>query len=86
MKAVLKILLKAPIRFYAAAISPIIPARCRFEPSCSSYALEAIDTHGALKGAGLAFKRVCKCHPFSAAHGYDPVPDHAPEKESAKRD
>lgn len=74
-RGILRAILKAPIHFYRGAISPLIPARCRFEPSCSSYAIEAIETHGGVKGAGLAVKRFCKCHPFSAASGYDPVPE-----------
>lgn len=64
------------IRFYRKHISPSRPACCRFIPTCSQYALEAIEKYGALKGGWLALKRICRCHPF---HGpdcdiYDPVP------------
>ena len=52
------------IRFYQIAISPLIGPRCRYIPTCSQYSLEAIHTHGALKGSWLATKRVCRCHPW----------------------
>ncbi|GAA4677970.1 membrane protein insertion efficiency factor YidD [Phytohabitans rumicis] len=58
---------------YRRWISPALPARCRFYPSCSAYALEAIAKHGALRGAGLAVWRLLRCHPFHPG-GYDPVP------------
>lgn len=61
------------IRFYQIAISPLIGPRCRYIPTCSQYSLEAIHTHGALKGSWLATKRVCRCHPWGG-YGYDPVP------------
>jgi len=61
------------ILFYQRWISPLSPPRCRFYPSCSEYALDAIKLHGTLKGSYLATKRVCRCHPLSAG-GYDPVP------------
>lgn len=63
----------AIIRFYQVIISPMIGPRCRFTPTCSSYGLEAIKMHGALKGSWLTLKRILKCHPLSAG-GYDPVP------------
>ncbi|MDH8702271.1 putative membrane protein insertion efficiency factor [Dysgonomonadaceae bacterium PH5-43] len=66
-------ILSTPIWFYRACISPLTPASCRFTPSCSAYALEAIKKHGPLKGTWLATKRICKCHPWGG-HGYDPVP------------
>lgn len=62
------------IRFYRRGISPLLPPLCRFEPTCSCYAAEAIQTHGALKGFSLALRRLLRCHPFSRG-GYDPVPD-----------
>ena len=65
-------LLKA-IRFYQAAVSPLFPPRCRFIPTCSQYALEAIEKYGACKGGWLAFKRILRCNPFHKG-GYDPVP------------
>lgn len=67
-------LLKAIIRLYQLTLSPILGGACRFEPSCSAYAMEAIDRHGAWRGAKLAVARVLRCHPFGGA-GYDPVPD-----------
>ncbi len=70
----MKSLLLAVIRFYRAVISPLFPSCCRFEPTCSRYALEAIEKYGALKGGWLAFKRIMRCHPFSKKSGYDPVP------------
>ncbi len=70
----MKKLLLALIRFYQRAISPYFPARCRFNPTCSAYAKEAIQKYGAGKGSWLAVKRLCRCHPFSKADPYDPVP------------
>jgi putative membrane protein insertion efficiency factor len=62
------------IRVYQWTLSPMLGARCRFYPSCSCYAHEAIGRHGALAGTWLAAKRLARCHPLSAG-GYDPVPD-----------
>ena len=62
------------IRFYQRAISPLFPARCRFRPTCSAYAYEAIQKYGALKGGFLALKRFLRCHPFYKGDSYDPVP------------
>ncbi|SPL71852.1 membrane protein insertion efficiency factor YidD [Acinetobacter stercoris] len=64
------------IRFYQIAISPLIGPRCRYIPTCSQYSLEAIHTHGAMKGTWLAAKRICRCHPWGG-HGFDPVPKKA---------
>jgi putative membrane protein insertion efficiency factor len=61
------------IRFYQRAISPWFPPACRYYPTCSAYAIEAIERHGFLKGTLLAAKRILRCHPFHAG-GYDPVP------------
>lgn len=61
------------IKVYRYAISPLLPARCRYYPSCSAYAEEAIQTYGAVSGGWLTVKRLCRCHPFGG-HGYDPVP------------
>jgi putative membrane protein insertion efficiency factor len=66
-------ILAAPIYLYRWALSPLLPNRCRFYPSCSNYAIEAIETHGALRGGWLALRRVLRCHPFHPG-GYDPVP------------
>ncbi len=61
------------IKFYRRYISPFKPPSCRYIPTCSEYAIEAIEKHGALKGGWLAFKRVLRCNPFCKG-GYDPVP------------
>ena len=62
------------IRFYQKYVSPAFPARCRFRPTCSRYAYEAIAKYGALKGGWLALKRLLRCHPFYKGNWYDPVP------------
>ncbi len=66
-------LLIAVIDAYRLALSPYLGMHCRFHPSCSQYAREAIDRHGALRGAGLTMRRLLRCHPFRPG-GYDPVP------------
>jgi len=63
----------ALIWFYRTAISPLKPPTCRFTPTCSQYAIEAIKKHGPLKGSWLALKRILRCHPFGGS-GFDPVP------------
>lgn len=72
----MKKLLLAAIRFYRTGISPLRQPCCRFTPTCSQYAMEAIEKYGALKGGWMALRRICCCHPFY--HGrrgfYDPVP------------
>ena len=65
--------LLAGIRFYSRAISPALPPRCRFYPTCSAYAAEAIERHGAARGSWLAFRRILKCAPWHPG-GVDPVP------------
>ena len=69
----MKKLLLAAIRFYRKRISPNRPPCCRFIPTCSQYAMEAIEKYGALKGGWMAFKRILRCNPFHKG-GYDPVP------------
>ena len=66
----------AVIRLYQAALRPFLGPACRFEPSCSQYAEEALRLHGPLQGTRLAVWRICRCHPFSTG-GLDPVPDQA---------
>ena len=73
MRTLLKRALLGAIRFYRRNISPMYPSCCRFMPTCSQYALEAVEKYGALKGGYLAIKRILKCHPFHPG-GYDPVP------------
>jgi putative membrane protein insertion efficiency factor len=62
-----------PIRVYQRVLSPLLPNRCRFTPTCSHYAVEAIEKHGAFRGLWLATKRILKCHPLHPG-GFDPVP------------
>ena len=67
----------APIRFYRYFISPMLPPSCRFVPTCSQYAIEAITVHGPFKGSLLAARRLLRCHPITwlgGSQGYDPVP------------
>ncbi|MGR3661249.1 MAG: membrane protein insertion efficiency factor YidD [Paracoccaceae bacterium] len=63
-----------PVRAYRLFLSPWIGNSCRFQPTCSVYALEALEKHGAIKGSWLAAKRIGRCHPLGS-DGYDPVPD-----------
>ena len=70
-------LLVAPIRAYRIAISPMRPATCRYTPSCSEYAVEALERFGAVRGSWLAVRRLLRCHPFHAG-GHDPVPPRVP--------
>lgn len=63
----------AAIRFYQRGISPLTPASCRFQPTCSAYAREAIERYGAARGSWLAMRRLVRCQPFCRG-GYDPVP------------
>ncbi|MCZ2257693.1 membrane protein insertion efficiency factor YidD [Sporosarcina sp. G11-34] len=70
----MKTILMLIIKLYQKAISPLMPPSCRFYPTCSHYGIEAIETHGALKGSWLAVRRISKCHPFHEG-GFDPVPE-----------
>jgi hypothetical protein len=63
------------LRGYKLVISPVLPVACRFYPTCSEYAMQAIEQHGVLRGFWLAVKRITRCHPWNAG-GYDPVPQH----------
>ena len=69
-------LMLLPVRFYQKCISPFTPPSCRFTPTCSEYARQALIKHGPLKGTWLAVRRICRCHPFHRADYdiYDPVP------------
>ena len=73
MRKLFSILFIALIRFYQAAISPFLGAKCRYNPSCSAYGMEAIRKHGPFKGGWMALKRIASCNPWGG-HGYDPVP------------
>jgi putative membrane protein insertion efficiency factor len=70
---VIRACLKAVLRFYQLTLSPFLGPNCRFHPTCSQYALDAIDRHGALKGTWIAGKRLLRCHPLHPG-GFDPVP------------
>ncbi len=70
----MKHLLLKLIEFYQAAVSPLFPPRCRFTPTCSQYAKEAIEKHGAWKGSWLAVWRLLRCNPFNKGSRFDPVP------------
>ncbi len=71
-------LLSLPVRAYRLVLSPYVGHGCRYQPTCSAYALDALNRHGALKGGWLAVKRIGRCHPLGGS-GYDPVPGADPE-------
>ena len=72
----MRALIRFLIRAYQLTVSPLLGARCRFYPSCSHYALEAVERHGVWRGCWLAARRLARCHPLCHG-GYDPVPTHA---------
>ncbi|MDR1592710.1 MAG: membrane protein insertion efficiency factor YidD [Prevotellaceae bacterium] len=73
MKKWLSYIVLLPVRFYQLALSPLFPASCRYVPTCSQYAIEAVTKYGVFKGGWLALKRLLRCHPWGGS-GYDPVP------------
>lgn len=70
-----------PVRFYRLVFSPWVGFNCRYQPTCSAYALEALEKHGGLKGSWLTLRRIGRCHPWGG-DGYDPVPDSGDQKVS----
>jgi len=77
VRAAALVLLLAPIYFYRWFLGPLLPRMCRFEPSCSTYAVEALKTHGPVRGAAFAARRLLRCHPITwlgGSQGFDPVP------------
>jgi putative membrane protein insertion efficiency factor len=70
----MKLFALALIRFYQATLSPLLPSTCRFYPSCSAYAYEAVETWGVGRGVAMTLRRLLRCHPFGG-YGYDPVPE-----------
>ncbi|MEN3975573.1 membrane protein insertion efficiency factor YidD [Emcibacter sp. SYSU 3D8] len=73
MRTALSALLALPVKFYRYFISPLLPPSCRYTPTCSEYALEALRLHGPFRGTWLALRRLGRCHPWGG-HGHDPVP------------
>lgn len=73
MRNPLTIIVRGLIRAYQLGISPFLPPTCRFQPTCSNYALQALEKHGLIKGGWLAVKRIARCHPWNPG-GFDPVP------------
>jgi hypothetical protein len=82
MNMFLRKLAVAPIRLYQYCLSPLLPQSCRFYPTCSAYAREAIMTHGLFRGAALILLRLARCHPWSSGDYYDPVPPIVEPRES----
>jgi putative membrane protein insertion efficiency factor len=72
-------LLAVPVLMWRWGVSPFLPPSCRFAPSCSQYALEALARHGAIEGSRLVLARLARCHPWGG-HGYDPVPERVPAR------
>ncbi len=81
----MKFLLVLGVRAYQVVLSPLLPAACRYQPTCSHYAIEALEKHGAVRGSWLAVKRIARCHPFRPG-GYDPVPDPPTSTSTSGRD
>jgi putative membrane protein insertion efficiency factor len=69
----MRVILIALVRGYQLSLSPLLPAACRYYPSCSAYAIEALERHGAMRGSWLAARRIARCNPFRPG-GFDPVP------------
>jgi len=76
-------MLIAVVRVYRLVLSPLKPPTCRFTPTCSAYAIEALSRHGAGRGSWLSVRRLCRCHPWGG-HGYDPVPPPSDSREATR--
>lgn len=72
------------VKAYRYTLSPVLGINCRYQPSCSAYAIEALETHGLVTGARLAAARIARCHPWGGS-GYDPVPAAEPDRDDAPR-
>ena len=77
MSVIFSFIFRGIIIIYQKAISPLFLPKCRYIPTCSSYALEALEKHGLLPGIWLTLRRLCRCHPWSKQNGWDPVPSAA---------
>lgn len=84
-KSILTVVLVGFVRFYQLFLSPLLGANCRYQPTCSHYAIEAMRVHGGLKGGWLAIRRIMRCHPWGG-FGYDPVPDAVIKRDRKKHD
>lgn len=73
LQKIIQAIILAPVYFYRWCISPLLPASCRYTPTCSQYMVEAVQKHGIFKGVWLGLKRIARCHPWGGS-GYDPVP------------
>lgn len=76
----MKFVITSFVKLYQFTLSPLLGKNCRYTPTCSAYMIQAVETHGTIKGVHLGIKRFCKCHPFAKTHfektkGYDPVPN-----------
>ncbi|MCE3007462.1 MAG: membrane protein insertion efficiency factor YidD [Bacteroidetes bacterium] len=77
MNGVMRVLVLGLFRFYQYALSPLFPAACRYTPTCSEYAVQAVRAHGWARGCWMGIRRIARCHPWGG-HGHDPIP--APKK------
>lgn len=84
MRRLLVMIASAPVYAYRYGVSPFMPMACRFEPTCSAYALEALKAHGPFKGGLLAMRRLVRCHPWGGS-GLDPVPGPGREQDANQR-